>query len=126
MINEEVKIILDMVKDGKISVDEAEKLISKVHQKEAPVKPSSTKSSNKKFFRMSVTEGNTTKVNINVPLALAEVGLRLIPQEKLRLEGVNLDFDELYKLINEEAEGELVNIDTMSHGQEVKVKISID
>lgn len=126
-MNEEVRMILEMLKSGKISTDDAEKLLEKVQYEESHTKSLSTKSDNRKFLKILVVEGDATKVNINVPLALAEVALQLVPKEKLKLEGINLDLDNIYKLIDEQTEGELVHVDTINEqGKEVKVNISIN
>lgn len=123
-MNEEKKLILDMLKEGKISVDEAENLLEFVEKK--PREPTLAKSENRKFFKVMVTEGDSTKVNVRIPLALAEVGLKLVPKDKLKIEGKQIDLDEILKLIKEGQEGEFVNIETMDKGKEVKVKIFVD
>lgn len=120
-MSEEKKLILEMLSAGKINVDEAEKLLDSTE--EGAALPTS---SNKKFFKIWVQEENKTKVNINIPIALAEVGLKLVPKDKFNLEGNEINFDEMLKLIKEGNEGELVNIETIDHGKEVKVKILIE
>ncbi|OGT30023.1 MAG: hypothetical protein A3E87_09840 [Gammaproteobacteria bacterium RIFCSPHIGHO2_12_FULL_35_23] len=123
-MNEEKKLILEMVKEGKISVDEAEKLLESTKQTHDEALP--VKSINRKFLRIIVVEENNTKVNINIPLALAEVGLKLIPKDKLKVEGKQIDVNEILKLIQEGNEGNLVNIETTNEGKEIKVKIFVD
>lgn len=124
-MSEEKKLILAMLSEGKINVDEAEKLLDEgegTKQEE----PLLTKSINKKFLRILVKEENNTKVNINIPIALAEVGLKLIPKDKLKIEGEDINVNEILNLVKQGNEGELVNIETMDKGKEVKVKIYID
>lgn len=124
-MSEETKLILAMLREGKINVDEAEKLLDEgegTKQEE----PLLTKSINKKFLRILVKEENNTKVNINIPIALAEVGLKLIPKDKLKIEGEDINVNEILNLVKQGNEGELVNIETMDKGKEVKVKIYID
>lgn len=120
-VSEEKKLILEMLSAGKINVDEAEKLLDSTEEEAA-----SPPSNNKKFFKIWVQEENKTKVNINIPIALAEVGLKLVPKDKFNLKGNEINFDEMLKLIKEGNVGELVNIDTIDHGKEVKVKILIE
>jgi len=124
MMSAERKLILEMVKEGKINIDDAEKLLDGV---EVIVdEPIAAKSINRKFLRVLVTEENNPRVNINIPIALAEVGLKLIPKDQLKIEGKNIDIDEILDLIKEGNEGELVNIETTDKGKDVKIKIYID
>jgi hypothetical protein len=125
-MSEERKLILEMLSQGKITVAEAEKLMeaqgNDVNQGEAVM----VKSANKKFLKVLVNEGDKTKVNINIPIALAEVGLKLIPKEHLKVEGKEIDLHGILNLIKEGNEGDLVNIETSDHGKDVKVKIFIE
>jgi hypothetical protein len=123
-MSEEKKLILEMVKDGKITTEEALKLLETQHETEDEL--STVKSTNKKFLRIIVNEGEKTKVNINIPIALAEVGLKLIPKDALNVSGNKINLDEILNLIKDGAEGEFVNVDTIDNGKEVKVKVFID
>jgi hypothetical protein len=124
-MSEERKLVLEMLSAGKINVAEAEKLLEAAavaEQGEALI----SKSLNKKFLRVLVKEENNTKVNINIPIALAEVGLKLVPKDALKVDGKIIDINEILKLVAEGNDGELVNIDSMDNGKEVKVKVSIE
>jgi len=65
-------------------------------------------------------------VNINIPIALAEVGLKMVPKEKLNVKGQEISIDNILELIEEGTEGELVNVDIYDKGKETKVRIYID
>jgi hypothetical protein len=126
-MNEEKRIILEMVKEGKISVEEAEQLLEKANPGESPSVSSRIKKPNsKKFLRVRVTEEDKVKANVNIPIALAEVGLNLIPKAKLKVDGKQINMDQILKLIEEGTEGELVNIDAEDEGKNYKVNIYID
>ncbi len=125
-MNEERKIILEMLRDGKISTEEADRLLSQVEEKNNSSKEKSPNTLNKKFLRIRVNDGDDTKVNVNIPIALAEVGLKMIPDEKLKINGNEVNLDHILQLIEEGAEGELANIDVNEKGKETKVKIYID
>ncbi len=75
---------------------------------------------------MRVTEEDKVKANVNIPIALAEVGLNLIPKAKLKVDGKQINMDQILKLIEEGTEGELVNIDAEDDGKNYKVNIFID
>jgi hypothetical protein len=124
-MSEEKKLVLEMLSNGKITVAEAEKLLESAANIEQG-EQSSPKPLNKKFLRVLVKEDNNTKVNINIPIALAEVGLKLVPKEAFKVDGQVIDINEILKLVQEGNDGELVNIDSRDHGKEIKVKVCID
>ncbi len=126
-MSEEKKIILEMLKEGKISVEEAEQLLEKAAPGESfNMTPKSKKPNSKRFLRVRVTENGNSKANINIPIALAEVGLNLVPKEKLKVDGKQINMDQILKLIEEGTEGELVNIDAEDEGKNYKINIFID
>ena len=116
-----------MVKDGKITLEEAEQLLDKLNLGVSTANvPKVKKPNSKKFLRVRVTEEDKVKANVNIPIALAEVGLNLIPKAKLKVDGKQINMDQILKLIEEGTEGELVNIDAEDNGKNYKVKIFID
>jgi hypothetical protein len=126
-MSEEKKLILEMVKNGKLSVEEAERLLEKAVPGERLSKYTpSQKPNSRKFLRIRVTEEGKPKANVNIPIALAEVGLNLIPKDKLKVDGKEINMAQILKLIEEGTEGELVNIDAMDKGKNYKVNIFID
>ena len=125
-MSEEKRIILEMVKEGKISVEEAEQLLEKANLGESFDYTSRNKPNSKKFLRVRVTEEDKVIANVNIPIALAEVGLNLIPKKKLRVDGKQINMDQILQLIEEGTEGELVNIDAEDEGKNYKVNIFID
>lgn len=125
-MQKERKFILEMLSAGKITPDEAEKLLDAQLDEKLTEATHSNKPLNKKFVRMFVREGDKTKVNINVPLALAEVALKLIPKEHLQLDGKIINLDEILQLIHEGSDGELVNIEATENDKSTFVKIYVD
>jgi len=126
-MNEEKRKILEMVKEGKITFEEAEQLLDKLNLGESSdIVPKVKKPNSKKFLRVRVTEEDKVKANVNIPIALAEVGLNLIPKDKLKVDGKQINMDQILKLIEEGTEGELVNIDAEDEGKNYKVNIFID
>jgi hypothetical protein len=126
-MNKEKTMILEMLKDGKISVEEAEELLKESEKEEKNhISPDAIKTDNKKFLRIRVVDGKETTVNVNIPLALAEVGLKLVPKDKLNIQGHAIKAEEILSMIQQGTEGELVNIDVNENGKVTKVKIYID
>lgn len=124
-MNVENRLILDMLQEGKINAEQAEKLLAVQCGEKGQDSAQATKSLNRKFLKVLVIEDNNTKVNINLPIALAEVGLKLIPKDKLKIEGQEINLNEILKLIQEGCMGDLVNIETQESGKLLKVKIFI-
>lgn len=126
-MSEEKRMILEMVKDGKISVDEAEQLLEKAQPGESIDDTEVVKKPrNKKFLRIRVTEEDQEKVNIKIPMALAKVGLKFIPKNKMKVNGEEINSDQILEMIKEGTEGEIVNIDASDKGKNVKITIFID
>ena len=126
-MSEEKRLILEMAKEGKISVEEAEQLLEKANPVETIDDTSGIKKPNsKKFLHIRVTEEDKVKANINIPIALAKVGLKIIPKGKLGVNGEPIDVDEILRMIKEGTEGEVVNIDAEDKGKNYKVNIYID
>jgi hypothetical protein len=77
-MNEEPKRILAMLADGKITVDEAERLMDAINQ---PAAPSAKLNNAPKYFRVEVDAhergDSPTKVNVRVPMQLLRAGVRL-------------------------------------------------
>jgi hypothetical protein len=113
-MSDETRKILDMLAEGKISVDEAEKLIAALNSgatgqgRPQAAAPAAGKS-RYKYLRVMVEPGpdseNHEKVNIRVPLNLIRAGLKwaaFIPRDArtkvnsaLQEKGIDMDFDRI-------------------------------
>jgi hypothetical protein len=83
-MNEDRKRILAMLAEGKLTADEAERLLDAMGREPTPrlgAAPTSTTNSAPKYFRVEVDAhepGDTpTKVNVRVPMQLLRAGVRL-------------------------------------------------
>jgi polyhydroxyalkanoate synthesis regulator phasin len=110
-MNEHRRKILDMLAEGKINADEAERLISAIEKSPPPESSAVAARPNLKYLRVVVDAGEglagdtMTKVNIRVPLQLLRAGVRLaglIPtearahvNEALREKGIAFDISQL-------------------------------
>jgi Asp-tRNA(Asn)/Glu-tRNA(Gln) amidotransferase B subunit len=136
-MSEEILKVLEMVRDGKISAEDGEKLLSAMGT-EAPAKKLGKKNS---MLRVRVDVKDPDKkeqarVNVNVPLALAKkaVGLmNFIPKDakkELAEQGIDLDEINLKELIELFEDGEiseeLVNVDAGDDTQGAKVRVYVD
>ena len=118
-MSEERKKILEMLASGKISVEEAEKLLSAISESEGEsISGTKTEASKLKYLRVVVEPGpgstNEERVNIRVPIKLIRAGIKLaslLPNDvqgkvdgALKEKGISLDFSQ----INEENLEEIV------------------
>jgi len=112
--------ILKMLQDGQISADEAEKLLAALNSEEkTPVKTSSSR----KFLRILIESSDGDNVNVNIPLSLAEVAMNFIPEDvHMELEENDINLEMIIRAIEEDAEGEIVNINS-SDGDIVRIVI---
>ena len=111
-MNNDRRSVLQMLADGKISADEAERLLSALDRTDVPASgaapPPFRSNGAPKYLRVTVdadVHGDNTKVNIRVPMALLRAGVRLsslIPpaardqvNEELAKNGVPFDIGQL-------------------------------
>lgn len=121
-MNEERLQILKMLQEGKISVDEAEKLLTAVDAGE-PTGPAREA----KWFRVRITDLNTgrVKVNVNLPVSLIGVATKFIPKSALNIDGQSIDLNEILAAIKQGAAGKIVEVvDEDDEG--VKIEVLLD
>ena len=104
--------ILDMLAQGKINVDEAERLLSLVEQsvsgEPGTSEPSGPRRPVPKYLRVVVEDGSSeggNRVNIRVPMSLIRAGVKLASlmpsnvttrlNEKLQRKGIKMDLGNL-------------------------------
>ena len=104
-MNEERKKVLEMLAGGKITADEAERLLDALGDKTTEASPQTalaeTLDNLPQYLFVKVDEVDGDKVNIRVPLKLIKAGIKLkalLPQDaqdkinvKLNEKGINLD-----------------------------------
>ena len=104
-MNEERKKVLEMLAGGKITVDEAERLLDALGDKTTETSPQTalakTLDNLPQYLFVKVDEVDGDKVNIRVPLTLIKAGIKLtalLPQDaqdkinvKLNEKGISLD-----------------------------------
>ena len=122
-MNEQRRQILEMLAEGKINADEAERLIAALERdREAPA-PTQRKGT-PKYLRVVVddrSDGEPSKVNVRVPIQLLRAGVRLatlVPpraiaraNDELERAGVGID---LSKLKPEQIEELIDHLDEMT------------
>jgi hypothetical protein len=108
-MNEERRQILEMLSTGKITTDEAERLLAALDQGKQPAAAAGADSARPKFLRVMVEDlsdkDRKTQVNVRVPMQLLRAGVKLaglIPMpalnrvnEALHEQGVPVDLSQL-------------------------------
>lgn len=123
--------ILKMLEEGKISAKEASDLLEAVEEPIQKSQPASySKAYSKKHLRIRVMDTRpgeeTTKVNINLPIALVRFGLKMAKKFNPDLSEAGLteeDFDSILEAVNNEVEGELMDIEADQGNTRVKIYI---
>jgi hypothetical protein len=118
-MSEERMKILKMLEEGKINVEEAARLIEAIE----PQAPARRASSGEKaeFLRILVCENGQEKVKVNVPLALARVAMRAIPNSaRQQINAQGLDIDQLLNgVVDNLKPGKLVEVQDGSDHVEI-------
>jgi hypothetical protein len=135
-MSEETKKILEMLHQGKISVEEAENLLEAVSPQRASGEEPAASIGNRKYLRIQVDPvpgaENVDRVNVRVPMKLIRAGLKLaafLPDDAqsqvknaLREKGINAD---LSKLTPADIEELIANLDDLTVDVEGKQKVRI-
>ncbi|OGD75505.1 MAG: hypothetical protein A2Y64_02615 [Candidatus Coatesbacteria bacterium RBG_13_66_14] len=108
MTAEERKKILEMVADGTVTTEEAERLFTAAGSDDDA--PTSARADNK-FLIIKVHQGDKTNVNVRLPLALARLAKMFIPKDvEVNGKPLNVDMDQIINLVESEVEGNIVEV----------------
>jgi hypothetical protein len=119
---EERMQILKMIEEGKISPEEGAKLLSALGTKSGSPSPTAG-GAEARWFRVRVTdsESGRSKVNVNIPMGLVNVGMRMgarfIPED------ADIDLEELFDQIRSGAHGKIVEVIDDETGEHVEIFI---
>lgn len=113
--------ILKMVEEGKISPEEAARLLAAVSKAER--RRASTSTTEGRWLRVRVTDMDSGKVavNVNLPVGLVNVGLRMGARFVPEMEGVSMN--ELEEAIRRGVTGKIIDIVDEQERQRVEVYV---
>jgi hypothetical protein len=138
MEENETTRILNMVKEGKITVEEAQQLLDALDQKDVrqddPVTMKDNRGRKAKKLKVQVDAGESgdAKVNINLPISLVRtigpiVAKNMPSEAKQQLDEKGVDLNRIFADIENLAENgldeDIVNIDTSKDGHNAKVRV---
>jgi hypothetical protein len=113
--------ILKMVGEGKISVEEGARLLATITSPQKPPKTSEALRSRWLRVRVLNTETGRPKINVNLPLGLVGMGIRLGAQFVPEL--ADLEMDELMAAIEEGTQGKILEVEDAVDGERVEIFI---
>ena len=127
-MSEERAHILQMISDNKIDAREGARLLSALHSGSRTsgnpgAEMAHVPGGAARWFRVRVTNMETgrTKVNVNLPLGLVKMGLRMGAHFSPDMQ--ELDWEELMGAIQEGAAGKLVEVEDVEGGEKVEVYV---
>jgi hypothetical protein len=127
-MKEEIKKVLEMLKEGKINDDEAADLLdalreSKKAEENIPL------AKRKRFLKIRVTKGEKPQVNVTLPFGLINWGLNIASKMGKNTvdiggEKIPIDMEELNKAMNDpEFTGKIVDVVDEDKGEHIEVEI---
>ena len=122
-LKEERMQILKMIQNGQVSAEEGAKLLAALEGGQKSEMAANAAATQGKFLRVRITDMSTgrTKVNVNVPLALVNIGLKMGARFMPNLDSV--DTDEIMQAIRSGMQGKIVDVEDADDGEKVEVYI---
>ncbi|QIB27889.1 SHOCT-like domain-containing protein [Caloranaerobacter azorensis] len=118
---EEKLQILKMIEEGKITHEEALELLNALEEKDKEF----NNTSNTKWLKIRVYDpDDETKVNVNIPIALVDVGLKFATKFSPELKNSNLEdlnLEEIIQMIKNGAQGKIVDVTNERNGEKVEI-----
>ena len=120
---EERMQILKMIEQGTISAKEGAELLRALDKgKSSSYSPEPLKGgSNPRWFRVRVTDlaNGRNKVNVNIPIGLVQVGLKMGARFAPEVEGV--DFEQIMEAIRNGQQGKIMDVTDDEGGERVEI-----
>jgi hypothetical protein len=118
-LHDERMQILNMIQNGQVSAEEGAKLLAalKAGAKETPA----AEGGQPRWFRVRITDlsSGKSKVNVNIPMSLVNVGMKMGARFVPEAEGV--DYEELAAAIQSGAQGKVVDVEDEESGEHVEI-----
>jgi len=112
--------ILKMVESGQITADEAAKLLQALDSAESR-ESASQQASKPRWFRVRVTDLATgkSKVNVNIPMGLVNVGMRMGARFAPDIAGIDADL--VLQALREGSQGKVIDVEDDEDGERVEI-----
>ena len=124
--SEERLRILQMIQEGKVTAEEGAKLLEALGsgtRKAGATTRAERPTRDPRLLRVRITDLDTgkTKVNVNIPMSLVNVGVRL--GARFMPTHADVNYDEIMEAIQGGASGQLVDVEDIESGERVEVWI---
>jgi hypothetical protein len=121
-LKEERMQILKMIEDGTITADEGAKLLVALEEG-ATRNVQTTPGGQARWMRIRVTDLNTgrTKVNVNLPMGLVNLGVKMGARFAPEME--EIDLEEVIQAIQDGAQGKIVEVEDEEDNERVQIYI---
>ena len=127
-MKEEIKKVLEMLEEKKISNEEAVELLDALRESkktEEEIPPTKRK----RFLKIHVTKGDKPQVNVTLPFGLINWGLNIASKMGKNTvdiggEEIPINMEELSKAMNDpEFTGKIVDLEDKEEGKHIEIKI---
>ena len=127
-MKEEIKKVLEMLKEGKINDDEAAELLEALRESkkaEEEIPPAKRK----RFLKIHVTKGDKPQINVTLPFGLINWGLNIASKMGKNTvdiggEEIPINMEELSKAMNDpEFTGKIIDVDDEEEGKHIEIEI---
>lgn len=121
---EERMQILKMIENRQISAEEGARLLTALEEKPGTETPPPSPGTRGRWLRVRVTDlkSGQRKVNVNIPLSLVDVGLKMGARfSPVGLEG--LDMNQIMTAVKAGGTGKIVDVEDVEEGEHVEIYI---
>ncbi len=119
---EERMQILRMIEEGKITAQEGAELLRALDKGEGHADAEPLRGASKpRWFRVRVTDLSTgrSKVNVNIPMGLVNVGVKMGARFAPGVEGV--DYESIMEAIRSGQQGKVIDVTDTEDGERVEI-----
>lgn len=115
--------ILKMVEAGQISAEEGVRLLHALDEADEKAQTASSGPGNARWFRVRVTDLATGKhkVNVNIPIGLVNVGMRL--GAKFAPNVGSEEMEQILKAVKEGVQGRIIEVEDAEDGERVEIYV---
>jgi len=113
--------ILKMIEEGKISASEGANLLRALDQSDVGPNQPLKGASQPRWFRVRVTDTRTgrNKVNVNIPMGLVNVGIKMGARFTPSVEG--FDYAYLMEALESGKQGKVVDVQNDEEGERIEI-----
>ncbi len=115
--------ILQMIEEETITAEEGAGLLRAMEESASKKKPARGDAVPPRWFRVRVTDlqSGKSKVNVNIPMGLVDVGLKMGARLVPDVEG--LDFAEMAEAIRQGVQGKILDVEDSEDGERVEIYV---